>query len=162
MLGMKPTRIFEVLALLLSTRSSSKIIHAAITGNYSLSQINRTLYYLRRKGYVRDYPDATWEITKAGRSYYEKGGRMVFRYFQRDEKKGRKNKEKFLILFDIPEKERRKRDWLRAQLKLFGYKQVQKSAWIGPSNLPKDFFEYLDELHIRNKIKIFKTHGGVK
>ena len=159
---MRVTRVFEVLALLLSTRSSSKIIHAAITGNYSLHQINTTLNYLNRKGYVKR-DGRTWEITDKGRAFYrEKGGKRVFRYFQRNEVKGKEvNNEQLLILFDIPEKERRKRDWLRAQLKLFGYKQVQKSAWIGPSNLPKDFYTYLDELHIKDRVKIFKTHRAL-
>ena len=159
---MRAVKILEILAFLLTTRSSSKIINAAITGNFSRRQVTNTLQYLKKKGFV-SYDGSVWSVTEEGERFYrEKGGKMVFRYFHRKEKKEEGKKENLLILFDIPEKERRKRDWLRTQLKIFGFKQVQKSAWVGPSALPKDFFAYLDELHIRDNIKIFKTHGGVQ
>ena len=155
---MRGIKMFEVLAFLLTTRSSSRIINAAITGNFSKRQVSNTLQHLRRKGLV-SYDGSVWSITEEGKKFYrEKGGRMVFRFFQSDERKGNKGKKddkQILILFDIPEKERRKRDWLRAQLKLFGFRQVQKSAWLGPDVLSKEFFDYLEELKIRTYLKVF-------
>ncbi len=41
-----------------------------------------------------------------------------------------------LVLFDIPEKNRLTRDKLRKSLKRFGFKNLQRSAWISP--LPTD------------------------
>ena len=156
---MKNTRVFEIIHFLLTTRSSSKIIHAAITGNYSKKQISNTLSDLKRRGIVEYHDDFTWSVTEKGKTLYkEKGGRMVFRYFSLKEE-DEKEKEELIIIFDIPEKERRKRDWLRSQLKLFDFEQIQKSVWLGPDRLPKEFFAYLEELGIRGNIKIFRTNG---
>ncbi len=61
-----------------------------------------------------------------------------------------------LVLFDIPEKERYKRDWLRRELVTFGYEQIQRSVWFGPK-LPKDFITYLTQENIYLYIHIFKV-----
>lgn len=59
-----------------------------------------------------------------------------------------------LICFDIPERERDKRRWLRAELIAFGYRQLQKSVWIGDSPLPQDFIQNLDVLALRGHVHI--------
>jgi len=40
----------------------------------------------------------------------------------------------YLVIFDIPEKMKRKRDILREKLKLLGFGQLQASVWISPIN----------------------------
>jgi len=61
-----------------------------------------------------------------------------------------------IISFDIPEKDRTMRRWLRNQIKIFGYKMLQQSLWIGPGPLPSSFLERLENLKIRKNIKTFK------
>lgn len=61
-----------------------------------------------------------------------------------------------LVMYDIPSSKRKERDWFRRHLRKFGYIMVQKSVWVGPSPLPKDFLDYLKEIKIRNNIKTFK------
>ena len=155
-LGMDAPRILKILALLLTTRSSSKIIHAAIDGVYSKEQVSKSLYSLKKKGLAK-YHNGKWIITREGRRYYREKRWNLYRYFYFDDTKSKSRK--MIIIFDIPEKERSKRDWLRSQLKLFGFKQIQKSVWFGPRNLPKEFFAYLKELGIKEYIKMFKTSG---
>jgi phenylacetic acid degradation operon negative regulatory protein len=59
-----------------------------------------------------------------------------------------------LVVYDVPESNRRKRDWLRKDLVACGYKQLQKSVWLGYRPLPAGFAELIDELKLRRKIHI--------
>ncbi|MDP2704547.1 MAG: CRISPR-associated endonuclease Cas2 [bacterium] len=61
-----------------------------------------------------------------------------------------------IVVFDIPESERRKRDWLRAQLSHLGLSMVQKSVWIGKVKIPKQFLEDLQEARIISYVEIFE------
>jgi CRISPR-associated endonuclease Cas2 len=63
-----------------------------------------------------------------------------------------------IISFDIPEINRAKRNWLRNQIKIFGYTMLQQSLWIGPGPLPPDFLKRLNELGIRKNIKIISIN----
>lgn len=66
-----------------------------------------------------------------------------------------------IVIFDIPERERKKRDTLRAELLGCGFEQLQKSVWMGDRPLPASFVELLDDLKLKNKVHIFsvKEHG---
>ncbi len=61
-----------------------------------------------------------------------------------------------LSIYDIPEGRKKERDWFRRQLIKFGYIMIQKSVWVGPSPLPKDFLDYLKEIKIKDNFKTFK------
>ena len=66
-----------------------------------------------------------------------------------------------LVVFDIPERERKKRDAIRLELITAGYEQLQKSVWHGERPLPKDFMELVDALSLRNCVHIFSVrHAG--
>ena len=65
---------------------------------------------------------------------------------------------KFIIVtFDVPEKERRKRDWLREALKNLGFKMIQKSVWLGKIKIPKIFLDDLVELKLIDFVEIFEV-----
>ena len=65
--------------------------------------------------------------------------------------------DKFIIVvFDIPERERKKRDWLRSALKNIGLKLVQKSVWMGKVKVSKDFIDDLSELKLIDYVEIFE------
>lgn len=66
-----------------------------------------------------------------------------------------------LICFDIPERERAKRRWLRTELTAIGYRPFQKSVWIGETPLPEDFVKDLDVLGLRGRVHIVAvtSHG---
>ena len=61
-----------------------------------------------------------------------------------------------ILSFDIPEKDRIKRNWLRNQIKIFGYKMLQQSLWVGPGPLPAVFIKRLEKMSIRKHVKTFK------
>ena len=61
-----------------------------------------------------------------------------------------------IVMYDIPHNHKKERDWFRRQLIKFGYIMIQKSVWVGPSPLPKDFLDYVKFLGLKKHIKTFK------
>lgn len=61
-----------------------------------------------------------------------------------------------IVIYDIPEAQKKERDWFRRHLKKFDYVMIQRSVWVGPSPLPKDFLDYLKEIKIGDNFKTFK------
>jgi len=72
------------------------------------------------------------------------------------------NKSKIIIIFDIPEKERQTRNWLRNQIKLWGFTMIQQSVWLGTAPLPEEFQERAKLLNIKKYIKIFNVQQKIK
>lgn len=62
-----------------------------------------------------------------------------------------------IAIFDIPEKERRKRAWLRAVLKNMGFAMLQKSVWAGKLKVPKSFIDDLSRLKIVEYVEILEV-----
>ena len=61
-----------------------------------------------------------------------------------------------IVAFDIPEKEKRKREWLRACLRNLGLKMVQKSVWTGKIKIPKGLVDDLFKLKLIDFVEIFE------
>lgn len=68
-------------------------------------------------------------------------------------------------MYDIPDLKKKERDWFRRHLIKFNYIMIQRSVWVGPSPLPKEFLNYLKEIKIGNNLKTFKlakSYGSKK
>jgi len=61
-----------------------------------------------------------------------------------------------IVTFDIPERERRKRDWLRGALRNLGLAMVQKSVWIGKVKIPGELVEDMKSMRILDFVEIFE------
>lgn len=61
-----------------------------------------------------------------------------------------------IVMYDIPEGRKKERDWFRRQLRNFDFVMIQRSVWVGPSPLPKEFLAYLKEINIGDNFKTFK------
>jgi CRISPR-associated endonuclease Cas2 len=61
-----------------------------------------------------------------------------------------------MVIYDVPEEQKKERDWFRRHLKKFGYIMIQRSIWVGPSPLPKDFIDYVKSIGLKDKLKTFK------
>ena len=73
----------------------------------------------------------------------------------------RQNHRNFVIvIFDIPEADRRKRVWLRSALCNLNFRILQKSVWIGKVKIPKEFINDLKELRMINYVEIFEISKG--
>lgn len=62
-----------------------------------------------------------------------------------------------IIIFDVPEKLRGKREILRAELKTYGFLQIQKSALAYPHPLPQEFIDFWRKTGILKHCIIFET-----
>lgn len=118
---------------------------------FSKPSFSAILSRLQREGFVERHnakQKARWRITKVGREHLRDRDARSHSLLQKD---GIPR----IVSFDIPEKERKKRRWIREALLECGYYSLQKSVWIGFAPLPENFFEDSDLLSLRNCIQVF-------
>jgi len=133
-----------------STRRFYSILSERRLKHYKEESVRVTLSRLKERGYV-DNSGSGWCLTKAGKLYSRKTNLMS--YFPSPFKKNVPPTN--IISFDIPESQRVLRNWLRNQIKIFGYEMLQQSLWLGPGPLPPTFLKRLEEFGIKKNIKIF-------
>lgn len=61
-----------------------------------------------------------------------------------------------IVMYDIPTEKKKEREWFRRHLQKFGYIMVQKSVWVGPSPLPKDFLNYVKKIGLSDQLRTLK------
>ena len=111
-----------------------------------------TLSRMNKNGLVKN-TKGTWSITNEGKEYLKKKN-LAFKSFKSPFKKN--SSRNLLIMFDIPESRKKERVWFRQHLIKFNYFMLQKSVWIGPSPLPKEFVEYIRKIKLAEFIKSFR------
>ncbi len=117
------------------------------------------IYSLKKDGLIE-------EKIKGGRKFFTitKKGKCKILLLKNKNKKmlpatsyQKENSDKFTIIaFDVPEIEKKKREWLRAVIKNLGFKMIQKSVWIGKIKMPKEFLDDLLKLRLVNFVEIFE------
>lgn len=60
-----------------------------------------------------------------------------------------------IIIFDIPEDEKKKRVWLRSALNNLNFNMLQRSVWAGKAKLPEEFLRDLSKLKLLSCVEIF-------
>ncbi|MBP6925548.1 MAG: hypothetical protein KBC22_00610 [Candidatus Pacebacteria bacterium] len=116
--------------------------------------IKKSLTRLHNKGVIGQN-NKSWNITPEGKELLQKGNKGLRGFFPKQKPSEKVTKE-VLVFFDIPEKERYKRDWLRNELVGFGFEQIQRSVWFGPK-LPKEFIKHIGNEEISQYVHIFKA-----
>ena len=100
-----------------------------------------------------------WQITHKGKKrlagLHEKTNR--YELPRRDYSK-QKSKDLLIVSFDVPEQERRKRNWLRSHLIEFGLSPLQKSVWMGRVVLPEEFLRDLKKYGILPYVHVFSIN----
>lgn len=124
---------------------------------YKYQTLANRCSFLKQKGYIKQSARGEYYITFKGRDYLEKQ-KNILRKFKTD--KNENSPKDLLLVFDIEEGRRRERDWFRIHLKKFYFVMIQKSVWVGPSPLPKDFVDYLKKIKLGENLKIFKLEKG--
>ena len=135
----KQKRRFDVM---LSKLKKDGLLKAENNGNASIKLTSKGKKYLtllnRRR--VDALPGNSYDIDKSG---------------------SRSRDKLIIVIFDIPECERRKRAWLRLALKNIGLRLIQQSVWMGKVKIPKEFLDDIRELHLANFVEIFEiTKSG--
>lgn len=125
---------------------------------FSSAAVRNSISRLKKKKYLL-FSGSTISVTKTGKLYYNKRSSRMQVFASPFSKNSPKN---LLIFFDIPEKRKAEREWLRRQLRVFDYEMIQKSVWVDPDPLPKEFRDYLDKVKLSSNIKFFKLASGYK
>ncbi len=112
---------------------------------------------LKKRGYIKEL-NGTHLITYKGEQFLEQKTRDFFKKFESS--KTDKDPKDLLILYDIPEDKASQRNWFRRELRRFHFIMIQRSVWVGPSPMPKDFLDYLKSVGLKNDIKTFKLAKG--
>ena len=129
--------------------AADRIIRGYFADERERHRLQSMLSSMRKSGLIRK-DDATggagWSITGKGRAK-----RKLLR--QALESPGRglppstyaheKAENPIIVAFDIPEKRKHQREWLRSVLKNMQFTMVQESMWMGLVSLPASFMEDL-------------------
>jgi DNA-binding transcriptional regulator PaaX len=134
-----------------STRRFYSILSERKLKRHNHGSIRVTLSRLSKKGYISNSRTG-WSLTEKGKSYIKE--EKLLSYIPSPFAKN--SPQNTIVSFDVPEHSRVMRDWLRNQIKIFGYTMLQQSLWAGPGPLPKEFMKRLDDLKIRQNIKTFR------
>jgi len=127
------------------------------------------LNHLRRSGLIENKRTgklSLWKITKAGVEHFKKISERRDKNFSLPRKKYQceAGKEIIILSYDIPERQRGKRYWLRSCLISLEFQMLQKSVWIGKIALPAEFIKDLRNYKIFPFVHIFSINqaGTIK
>ena len=130
----------EILIELWNTEINYKGVRVNLFGiprfkEYSPKSIRGTIDRLQRNGII-EKELAGIVLSKYGKEYVK---RRFDSLKQFDRPNNLPKDRTLLLMFDVPTSRKAEREWLRWHLKKFNYIMVQKSTWVGPSPLPKEF-----------------------
>lgn len=93
---------------------------------------------------------------KGKRKILEIKNKLPDRHYQKE------NAERLVVMsFDIPEKLRRKRNWLREVIRNLGFKMIHQSVWVGKIKIPHKLILDLEDMKILEFVEIFEiTRSG--
>ena len=115
------------------------------------------IYKLKKEGLL-DVSEGKIRITKKGK---ERLSKIKSSYLPDGRYEKISDGELKIIAFDIPEKERRKRRWVRDVLTNMGFRMLQKSVWYGKKGVPERFITDLREMNILEYVDVLAvTKGG--
>lgn len=123
---------------------------------YKNKYVKNSFYNLYKNGLL-DKKDNKFFINKQGKEFLNKTKILQLKNFNPEENKNPKN---LLLLYDIPEDKKKERDWFRRTLIKYSFVMIQRSVWVGPSPLPKEFIDYVKSIGLKNSIKTFKLEKG--
>lgn len=118
------------------------------------ARLRTLISQLKKANLVRKSP-AGWRVTRAGK---EKMRQLTDRLMRKKSYAGEKSDALTIVMFDIPEKYKGYRDWIRAAIKGCGFDQLQKSVFSGNVKLPEEFIQDLDRLSLLHYVQIFSVN----
>ncbi len=118
---------------------------------------------LKRDGLVSKKGEgrgSDWHITKAGVKHLERLKENPRFSTQLPSRRYIKKESTSLVIvtFDVPERERRKRNWLRVQLVALGFEMLQRSVWIGKVQIPDDLMTDMRQHGIISYVHILSVN----
>ncbi len=124
-------------------------------------KLRSLLYYLKRQGFIQNKSSgktANWLTTALGIKKLE-ALKHRNKYSKNSARYGNPKSDQTpkLIIYDIPTNEPvAKRHWLRWSLANLGFKNLQKSVWIGKYTIPEEFLADLHDRRLLDYVHIFE------
>ena len=127
---------------------------------YTAETAERRRFYnllvkLNAEGFIQKAPKRTWRLTKRGFEKRDTLHTQRAATLPHARYAVEPSAEWNIVMFDVPEREKRKRNWLRAALVRMGFRQLQKSVFAGRIELPALFLHDLRRLRLLTYVEIF-------
>ena len=120
-----------------------------------LGKIYSAISHLKKSGLIKsETKSLILKLTKKGMVKLKTAKNILFR----SQYQTRPSASYIIVVFDISEKEKHKRAWLRDVLRNLGFVMLQKSVWIGKKELPEDLISDMGKLNLLSCVKIFSVH----
>lgn len=115
---------------------------------------------LKREGLVTkeiQSESSLWRITEKGLDKLQvvRSKKEFDKYSADYSEHRKKSSELRVVIFDIPEKERHKREWMRYVLISLNFSLLQNSVWIGKNSIPEKLIHDLKEKKMMGYVHIF-------
>lgn len=121
---------------------------------YKKHQFNHLIWRALKAGYIE-------KIEKEGKIYIRitsLGTKMTQRDFPLLHLQNKPWDGKWrIVMFDIAEIQKRKRDYLRGKLKELGFGMLQESVFITPHDIIRDFSEYVESIGLRDSVDVLEA-----
>jgi len=118
----------------------------AILKNIKINSAKTILWRLKQKGLVKR-DGKNYHLTNVGKTIAKIFKKEIHSEIQWDKKYR-------MILFDIPEKYRHHRKWLRTELIGAGYQPLQKSVFIGKFSIEENFMKAIIDRGLYKYVRI--------
>lgn len=132
---------------------SKKLVAGRVSGQ-DKHRLYDMLSHLRRDQLVQKDVAGGWRLTQKGKTRLQ----ASIARFKRQLPPTIYQKEIVdswtILSYDIPEKYKRRRLWLRSVLKNIGFQMLHKSVWIGKAKIPENLILDLGKLNLLNYIEI--------
>lgn len=115
--------------------------------------LKSTLHRLKKNGLIKNN-DQDWGLTIEGLKKLK--NKIIYNKHTLQPQVKATDK-KVIIAYDIPNEKKKSRYWLRVELVGLGFKILQKSVWLGPAPLPKEFIEHLKTMDLLPHLKFFEV-----
>ena len=126
-----------------------KFVWTGYRTNLNYSSTYKAIQRLKEKGYLMTKKEEGNIIIKLTQS-----GRKQISLVKILEDKPWDHKWR-IVIFDIPEQHRELRNALRYRLKEWQFQQLQKSVWISKKDIVKELKTFIQEIGLKNWVKIF-------
>ena len=114
----------------------------------SISRLKqRAILEPRRRGAAAGY-----ELSRLGRDILAEGDRRIF-----DRPRARPDDGWLLVVFSVPETERRRRHALRSRLTWLGFGTVSAGVWIAPGHLAGETAQVLERAGLSGYVSLFRA-----
>ncbi len=122
-------------------------------------RVHSLLYYLERQGLITKKSSSQgvkslFSLTALGKKKKEKMATLEWRRHVTCDYEAQSSHIITLVIFDIPERDRYRREWLRSVLKNMNFKMIQQSVWAARLTLPPAFIHDLQKINILQYILI--------